>query len=226
MNITIIGSGSHAGVLRESLELQFEGAVFRMVGKTGSNLIGNADRVIVGIGTGRDCGIPVDRRAAFDRYADDHFITSVHPSAVVSPSAGIGRGGDIQALAYVGPGARIGENVLVNTGARVHHDCIIGPHCVIAPGAEILGGVTLGHSCTVGAGAIIVQGVELANETRIPAGTLVCGQDDFRKPVRMVRSSGADTLAVSAVEIDPVDGEFVLFHEPLDLGPDPDVQQG
>ena len=90
--------------------------------------------------------------------------------------------------AVVYDSAKLGANVLVNTGAQIDHDCVIGDHCHIGPGAVLCGGVTLGEACFVGAGAIIVNGVDLADETFVPAGTLVCGPDDFRMPVRVVRN--------------------------------------
>jgi acetyltransferase-like isoleucine patch superfamily enzyme len=87
--------------------------------------------------------------------------------------------------------ASCGKNVLVNTGAHIDHDCWIGDHCVISPGAILCGGVTLGEGCAIGAGAIIVQGVTLEPETIVPAGTLVVGQDDMRRPQRVVCGDGA-----------------------------------
>ena len=93
---------------------------------------------------------------------------------------------------FVGPNCTVGDNVLLNTGCQIDHDCWIGDHCVISPGAILCGGVKLGQACFVGAGAIIVEGVALAAETFVPAGTLVVGQDDFRRPQRVVQNGGME----------------------------------
>lgn len=121
-------------------------------------------------------------------WGGNNFIAAISMNAVVTVSVILGNACQIMAGAIVQPGALIGHNVLINTGAQVDHDCVIGNYTHIAPGAILCGNVTLGEDCQIGAGAIIVQGVTLDAGTKIPAGTLVVGQDDLRRPQRVVRS--------------------------------------
>ncbi len=191
--IVILGDGAHANVLSNTARDNNKGDVI-MVAPGRDIGVGPNDSLIVGIGVGVDCGIPVHRRKTFQEF-DRHglnWATVVHRSAWVSDLASIGKGVDIGAMAYIGPGAAIGNNVLINAGAFVHHDSTIGDHTVISPGVQILGAVALGNACAIGAGAIIIQGVELDDESRVPAGTLVVGPDDFRKPVPILRCEGTD----------------------------------
>ena len=51
---------------------------------------------------------------------------SIHPTAIIDPSAELGAGVEVQAYSMVGAGARLGDG------------CVVGPHCVIGAGA-ILG---------------------------------------------------------------------------------------
>lgn len=107
--------------------------------------------------------------------------------------------------------AVLGANVVVNTGAQIDHDCVIGSHCVIAPGAILCGGVMLGEACFIGAGAIIVEDVTLDPGTFVPAGTLCCGQDDFRKPIPMVREHG-ENYALVATHDTSLETRFAIGH--------------
>lgn len=97
----------------------------------------------------------------------------VHPSAIISKTASIGRG------VYVGPGAIvhsraiIGDHAIVNTGSIVEHECVIGPNSHIAPGAVLAGGVNVGHDTLVGVGARVLPTLSIGNECVIGAGSVV-----------------------------------------------------
>jgi len=60
--------------------------------------------------------------------------TVIHRSAIVSPSATVGRGTVILAGAIVNPEASIGEGCIVNSGAIVEHNVEIGGSPRVAPG--------------------------------------------------------------------------------------------
>lgn len=154
----ILGNGGHARALANCLT---DTVVF----VTDDERVEPGDLVYVGVGD-----IPTRRRL----YA--RFMAQI-------PQRGV----QYMQGAIVGANVTLGVNVLLNTGCQVDHDCVIGDHCIISPGAILCGGVKLGEACCIGAGAIILEGVELEAGTIIPAGTLVVGQDDFRKPVGLVR---------------------------------------
>jgi len=101
------------------------------------------------------------------------FGTLVHPSAVVLPSATLGRGAVVAPGAVVQSGAVVGDHVLVNTGAIVEHDCTLGDHAHVATGAVLSGGVIVGEGVHVGAGAVIRQGIHIGAGATVAAGAVV-----------------------------------------------------
>lgn len=101
------------------------------------------------------------------------FIQAIHPRAVVSSEARIGRGVAIMAGAVINADAHIGNNVIINTGAIVEHDCVVGDHAHVATGAALAGGVCLGSGAHIGIGASVRQGVRIGNHAIVGAGAVV-----------------------------------------------------
>jgi UDP-perosamine 4-acetyltransferase len=103
------------------------------------------------------------------------FATSalVHPSAVVSPSAQLGRGTVVFPAAVVNAAARIGDAAIINSGAIVEHDCVVGDGAHVSPGAVLTGGVSVGARSWIGAGATVVPGVRIGADVVVGAGAVV-----------------------------------------------------
>lgn len=101
--------------------------------------------------------------------------TAIHPSAVISPSAQIGRGPTIMAGAIVNAQARIGENVIINSGAIVEHDCVIGDHAHVSPGARLAGRVQVGDGTHIGLGACVRDWSRIGRNVTVGAGAVVVG---------------------------------------------------
>lgn len=122
-------------------------------------------------------GLPGIRRTLYETLVARgyQFETIVHPGAIVSRYAVLGKGVQVMAGAIVQAGATLAENVLVNTHASVDHGCAIGAHCHLAPGSTLSGNVTLGRNCHVGTGAVMIQGVEVGEGSVIGAGAVVVG---------------------------------------------------
>ncbi|WP_454722536.1 MULTISPECIES: NeuD/PglB/VioB family sugar acetyltransferase [Cupriavidus] len=116
-----------------------------------------ADAAIVAIGNN------ALREALFDRLADLGFElpTVIHPSAVVSPRAIIGRGGAIMARAVVGTEAHLGAGVIVNSGAVVDHHCHVGDFGHLGVNAAMAGGAMLGRGAWMQAGSVLGYGVRV-----------------------------------------------------------------
>ncbi len=98
---------------------------------------------------------------------------AVHPSAVVSPSARLGRGVVVMAGAVINASAAIGDFAVVNTGAVVDHDCRLGAGVHVAPRSALAGNVTLGEGVFLGIGAVAVPGVTVGARTVVGAGAAV-----------------------------------------------------
>ena len=90
----------------------------------------------------------------------DAFPTGVHPTAVVSPAAKIGKNVDLGACVVVGDGAIIGDGTRIAEGCVVGMQAEIGRECLFYPN------VTLYHQCRIG------------NRVTIHSGTVI-GSDGF-----------------------------------------------
>ena len=187
-----IGAGGHAKVLIEMLQLQ---GTFELVGLLDSDpgvrgklvlgvpVLGDDSMLselrkngirhfFIGIGS-VDNASP--RKHLFEECLKLNMdpISSIHPSAVVSASAEIGRGCMIMAGAIVGTCVRLGDNVIVNTGAIVDHDCWIESHVHLATRATLSGGVHIASGAHVGAGAVMKELINVGENAVIGAGAAV-----------------------------------------------------
>lgn len=149
----IVGAGSHGFVVAEAAILtgRFQllgflddgkplGATcfesLRVVGTTSSLYNQNAKdtaSIVVAIGD-RTARAQIQRK-----YQELNFsiATIVHPSAVVSASASIGRGSVALAQAVIGFNANVGDGVIIKTGAVIEHDASVGAFCTVSAGAVV-----------------------------------------------------------------------------------------
>lgn len=100
-------------------------------------------------------------------------VSVVHPSAIISGSARLGRGVNILAGVIVGADAEIGDNVIVNSGAIVEHDCTIENHSHLASGCMLGGGVRVLQGAHIGLGASVRQGICVGRRAVVAAGAVV-----------------------------------------------------
>lgn len=185
--VVILGGGGHARVVLDTLQ-RLGVPVAGLVGPEpprwpapvphlgGDDVVGAFERHTVRLVNGLgSIGRPQGRQRLFERFKTMGFTfeTIVDPTAVVSPSAELGEGVQVLAMAVVQPGVRIAANSIVNTGAIVEHDTVIGEHCHIAPRAVLSGSVKVGSGCHVGVGATIIQGVVLGDDVVAAAGAAV-----------------------------------------------------
>jgi UDP-3-O-[3-hydroxymyristoyl] glucosamine N-acyltransferase len=107
------------------------------------------------------------------QHGIDNWISLVHPSAVISPSAAIGIGAFIGPLAVVSSRTTIADFARVGRGASIGHDVSIGSFCRIGPGAAMSSGVRIGEQSMVGTGAVFVNGVSIGERSLVGAGSVV-----------------------------------------------------
>jgi UDP-3-O-[3-hydroxymyristoyl] glucosamine N-acyltransferase len=86
--------------------------------------------------------------------------TQIHPTAIIHPSAQIGKSVWIGPRVVVEEGARVGQNSTIQAG------CYIGKHS------------KMGENCTLYANVVIYENVTIGNRIRIHAGAVV-GSDGF-----------------------------------------------
>lgn len=114
------------------------------------------------------------REAGFRRFGGLVDLPPlIHPSAVVSPSAEIGRGTVVFGNAVVNAGTRVGSAVIINSGAIVEHDCVIEAGGHVSPGAVLCGGVHLGTRSWICAGATVVPGIKVGADCIVGGGATV-----------------------------------------------------
>jgi len=107
------------------------------------------------------------------KHAQANIVSLIHPSAIVSPNAFIGKGVVIFANAVINIGANISDGCIINTSATVDHDCVLNECVHISPGVSIGGGVHIGQLSWLGIGSTIVDSITLADNTQIGAGAVV-----------------------------------------------------
>lgn len=101
------------------------------------------------------------------------FATAIHPSAIVSSSAEIGRGSVVMHGAIIQADAKIGEHCIINTAASIDHECDIESYVHISPHATLCGNVKVEEGAWVGAGATIIPGVRVGAWSVVAAGAVV-----------------------------------------------------
>lgn len=115
--------------------------------------------------------------------------TLIHPSCILSPSAGVGAGCVLCAGAIVGAQTRIGAGSILNTRCVVDHDCDIGECSHVAPGAMLCGFISVGRESWIGAGAIVRDHLAIGCNVLIGLGAVVVkpvpdGETVYGNPAR------------------------------------------
>ena len=100
-------------------------------------------------------------------------VNIIHPNAVVSSSAKLGKGVLIECGCLVTPSPIIGDNVVINTGSQVNHDNIVESHVYIASGVILSGGVTIKENTLLDDGVVITLGTSVGTNCIIGAGAVV-----------------------------------------------------
>lgn len=97
----------------------------------------------------------------------------IHPRAYVAPSAALGRGTFVGAMATVSTGARIGQQVMVAPTALVSHHVEVGDFAQLSPGCRLGGRSRVGRRAFLGLGVTIVSGRTIGDDAMVWAGAVV-----------------------------------------------------
>lgn len=121
-------------------------------------------------------------------------VNIIHPDAVVSPTAKIGKGVLVECGCLITPSPVIGDNVVVNTGSQVNHDNIVEDHVYIASGVILSGGVTIGNNTLLDDGVIVTLGTKVGKNSLIGAGAVVTkdipdGVVAYGNPCKVIREN-------------------------------------
>ncbi|WP_270465084.1 MULTISPECIES: acetyltransferase [Fusobacterium] len=190
--IVIIGAGQHARVVLYNIEEQNKYEVIGFL-DSDDNRIGNIfeEKKILGnyqkenlrefskkIGTNKffiGFGNMKYRKKVFDYFINNGWeaVNIIHPDAVVSKNARLGKGILIECGCLITPNPVIGNNVVVNTGSQVNHDNIIEDNVYIASGVILSGGIKIGENTLLDDGVIITLGCSVGKNSLIGAGAVV-----------------------------------------------------
>ena len=118
-------------------------------------------------------GIPAVRRRVAEtlRARGAEFLTLVHPTAVVAPSATIGPGTIVCPHAVVSDAARLGRCTLVNYHASVAHDAVTGGFAVLSPYAALGGGARVDDDVFVGLHASVGPRITVGARSKVAANS-------------------------------------------------------
>lgn len=122
------------------------------------------------------------------------FPNLIHPSAIVSSTAHLGKGCQILANSTVAADVTMGSFSIVNNSASVDHECMLGVGVHLAPGAIICGDVNINDFAMIGAGAVVLPRLSIGKRVVVGAGAVVTKDipDDavvVGNPARILRKS-------------------------------------
>ena len=192
MRVVGLGAGGHAKVVIEILNLAEGVEVMGLVDPKqdlwnttilGVPVLGDdgllcelsrqgVEHAFIGLGS---VGDTVPRQRLYEKAVGLGFqiVQAIHPQAVISQFAQLGKGATIMAGSIINAAAQLGDNVIINTGAIVEHDCNIGNHVHIATGARLASTVAVGDGAHIGAGATVLQCVSIGQGAIVGAGATV-----------------------------------------------------
>jgi len=118
-------------------------------------------------------GIPVVRRQVAEslRSRGAEFLTLVHPTAIVAPTAAIGEGVIICPYAIVSDAAQVGAFVLMNYHSSLGHDASAGDYSVLSPYATLGGNAHIGDDVFMGLHASVGPGRRIGARSKVSANS-------------------------------------------------------
>lgn len=209
--IVLVGSGQHARVVIYNIKAQgiYDIACFTT---HDSALVGTTCEGYEIGGTDNDLDLLKDkyrtnkffiafgdmkkRKQVYEHYVSNGWeaVNIIHPNAVVSATAKIGKGVLIECGCLITPNPVIGNNVVVNTGSQVNHDNIVEDHVYIASGVVLSGGVTICENTLLDDGVIVTLGRTVGKNSLVGAGGIVTkdipeNMIAYGNPAKPVRSN-------------------------------------
>jgi len=94
---------------------------------------------------------------------DDRFLTFVHPSAWVAPSARLDHGTIVLSNVVVQSNVMIGKYNIINSNVVIEHDSTVGNSNVVAASTVIGSEVTLGNGAFIGLNSTIREHTRLGD---------------------------------------------------------------
>lgn len=140
-----------------------------LIGSIAEHLIRNDVRYIIGIAN------PEFRRPLVEKFLKGgaEFVTFIHHSACISPSAIIGKGCVVGPNANIGPNVRLGDFNLLNSRCSLGHDTCLGSFNFISPNVCLSGFTEAGDDNLFGINSATIPGIKIGNRNKIAAGMVL-----------------------------------------------------
>lgn len=174
-NVVVLGASGHAHVIADVVSAMGDKVVAFLDDDQHNNVrsgsisdyvkFKNAE-FIIGIGN-------ADIRESLANSLNVKWFTAIHPSAIISPSAVLGKGTVVMPNAVINARAVIGNHCIINTGAIVEHNNIISDYVHISVGAKLGGNVKIGKKSWVGIGATVVNNIDICENCILGAGAVI-----------------------------------------------------
>ncbi|MEH1739362.1 acetyltransferase [Fusobacterium varium] len=188
--IILVGSGQHARVVLYNIKEQNK---YKVIGFLDSDekKRGNLYEGIPVLGTYNNLedikekyktnkffiafGDMKNRKKIFEYFIENNWetINIIHPKAIISNDAKLGKGILIECGCLITPNPIIGNNIVINTGSQVNHDNVVNDHVYIASGVILSGGVEIGENTLIDDGVVITLGKKIGKNCIIGAGAVV-----------------------------------------------------
>ncbi|MGD8779543.1 MAG: acetyltransferase [Ignavibacteria bacterium] len=101
------------------------------------------------------------------------FISVIHATAYISPSATLGKGVVIGPMANIGPNVKIGDYSLINARCSLAHDTIVGKFNFISPNVCFSGFTNIGDGNLFGINSATIPNITIGNNNKIAAGMVL-----------------------------------------------------
>jgi sugar O-acyltransferase (sialic acid O-acetyltransferase NeuD family) len=117
-----------------------------------------------------------EARETMTRFMESHGFkprSLIHKTAIISPTADVGRNVQLLAGSVIGAFVSIGDCSIINSGANVDHDCTIGRSCHLAPRAALAGEIRVEDNVFIGTNATILPRLRIGSGATVGAGAVV-----------------------------------------------------
>lgn len=186
MNVIVLGNGGHSKVIQEMLSSlknyqllavlddkyqseKVEQGIFYGPFSSLKQLLNDGAKVVMAIGN----NATRKKLARSLPIRPSQYVTIIHPTAVISPTAMIGSGTVVMPNAIINAEAKVGKHCIINTGAIVEHENVIGDFVHISPNATLTGNVSVSEGAHIGAAASVIPGMDIGSWSIIGAGATV-----------------------------------------------------
>lgn len=120
-------------------------------------------------------GMPGARRSVAEGMVARgyRFLSLIHPTAIVTPSAVVGAGAILCPYAVASDSVRIGRFALLNYHTSLGHDASVGDFAVLSPYATLGGGAMVAADGFLGLHASIAPGRRLGERSQVSSNSAV-----------------------------------------------------